>query len=468
MKKYCIKSRAVSISLVLMLTLVAILTSCNEVPTMSPPEADTFKPATDLLGDGTLQKRYSEYLENSTLAFTTSSPMGAENFEYEIIADGVKINSYIGEDGIIVVPEVIDGVAVTHIGEGAFSGGAIRAVYIPDSVTIIEKGAFSACDGLATLRLPFIGDGGDKAFLGYIFGADAAESNAISVPPSLDMVIIGEKTVEIKDEAFLGCKTLSAVVLPDSVESIGNFAFYECADLCFVSLGASVKNIGEYAFAYCSYLYYVDCSMADSIATGAFIYCSRLNGMKISLADGDYLGRLFGATTPDHNKEFVPDSLRRVEVAEGCTAIPDRAFTECYYIMSVTLPETLGSVGVRAFYSCRSLENIDIPDKTKIIGDDAFFGCDGLCEVSIGEGLEELGMQAFYGCISIESISLPESLKEIKSSTFYNCVSLSEVELGGVKKIGKNAFKKCNDMSVLNLDGIEVADGNEAIMPEGE
>ena len=455
-------------ALVFMLVLVAVFASCNEVPTMSEPEADTFKPADDLMGDGDLAKRYTEYLENSELAFKANSPMDAENFEYEITADGVKINSYIGDEGIIVIPEEIDGVAVVCVGAGAFSGGTIRAVYSPDSVTVIEKGAFSKCEGLATLRLPFVGDGEDKAFLGYIFGAESADSNVVNVPPSLDMVIIGDGVTEIKDEAFLGCKTLSAVVLPDSVESIGKFAFYECADLCFVSLGESVKNIGEYAFAYCSYLYYIDCSMADSIATGAFIYCSRLNGIKLSFADGDYLGRFFGATVADHNKNFVPDSLRRVEVAEGCTVIPDRAFTECYYIMSVTLPETLEFVGVRAFYSCRSLEKIEIPDKTKIIGDDSFFGCDRLGEVSIGDGLEELGMQAFYGCISIESISLPESLKEIKSSTFYNCVSLSEVELGGVKKIGKNAFKKCDGISSLNLNGVDVADGNEAIMPEGK
>ena len=451
-----------------MLALVAAFTSCGEVPTMSEPEADTFKPADDLLGDGDLAKRYAEYLENSELAFKANSPAALENFKYEITVDGVKINAYIGDESIIVIPESIEGVAVTRIGTGAFSGGAIRAVYIPDSVTVIEKGAFSQCDGLATIRLPFVGDGADKAFLGYIFGADAADSNSITVPKSLDMVIFGDGVTEIKDEAFLGCKTLSAVVLPDGVESIGKFAFYECADLVLVTLGSGVKNIGEYAFAYCSSLYYIDCSMAGNIATGAFLYCSRLNGIKLSLSDGDYLGRLFGATVADHNKNFVPDSLRRVEIAEGCTAIPNRAFSECFYIMSVTLPETLESVGIRAFYSCRSLEKIDIPDKTKVICDDAFFGCDRLIEVKLGDGLSELGMQAFYGCSSLESISLPESLKEIKASTFYNCVSLFNVELGGVKKIGKNAFKKCDKVSSLNLNGIEVSDGNDAIAPKGE
>ena len=446
-----------------MLALAASLTSCNKVPTMSPPDADTFEPADDLLGDGVLEKRYSEYLENSSLAFINNSPVGAESFSYEKTAEGVRITKYIGEDEIVVVPESIEGVAVIAIGSGAFSGSSLRAVYIPDSVKVIESGAFVECNGLSTLRLPFVGDGGDNAFLGYVFGAKITGENAVKVPPSLDMVIIGGEVSEIKDEAFLGCKTLSAVVLPDSVTSIGNMAFYECTDLCFVALGTGAKSVGEYAFAYCSSLYYIDCSMAESVATGAFLYCSKLNGIKLSLSDGDYLGRWFGAQTPDHNKEFVPDSLRRVEVADGCTKIPDRAFTECYYIMSVSLPKTLEAIGVRAFYSCRSLQKIDIPDSTKIIDDDAFFRCDALTEVTIGGSLESLGMQAFYECSSIERISLPVSLKEIKASTFYGCVSLSELELGGVKKIGKNAFYGCDDLSPVSLDGVEVAAGNDAI-----
>lgn len=455
-----------SIALVCALALSAALISCNEVPVMPPPEADTFEPATDILGDGALTKRYMEYRENSTLAFKNNSPLSAESFEYELCDGGVKIKAYVGEDEIVVLPESIEGLAVTQISSGAFSGSSIRAVYIPDSVKIIEIGAFSECNGLSTVRLPFVGDGGENAFLGYLFGAKITGENAIKVPPSLDMVIIGGNGDEIAPEAFMGCKTLSAVVLPDSLTSIGNFAFYECADLCFVSLGAGVESIGEYAFAYCSSLYNIDCSMASNIAEGAFLYCSGLNGIRLSFSDGDYLGRLFGATTPDHNQEFVPDSLRVVEIAEGCTRIPDRAFSECYYIMSVMLPETLESIGVRAFYSCRSLTEIDIPDSTRIIDDDAFFRCDQLCKVKLGDGLTKLGMQAFYECESIEQISFPESLDEIKPSTFYGCISLTEVELGGVKKIGKNAFMGCDKLIPVSLDGIEVADGNGAIQKE--
>ena len=444
--------------------LSAVLVACNEVPDMPPPEADTFKPAEDELGDGVLEKRYSEYLENSSLAFKNNVPAGADSFSYEKIGESIKITKYIGEDEIVVVPEAIEGLEVTDIGSGAFSGGSVRAVYIPDSVNVIEKGAFVECTGLSTLRLPFVGDGGDNAFLGYIFGAGITGENAVKVPQSLDMVIIGGEVNEIADEAFIGCKTLSAVVLPDSVTSVGNMAFYECADLCFVSLGEGVQSIGEYAFAYCSSLYYIDCSMASNVSTGAFLYCSKLNGIKLSLSDGDYLGRWFGAVTPDHNKDFVPDSLRRVEVAEGCEKIPDRAFTECYYIMSVSLPQTLEAIGVRAFYSCRSLRKIDIPNGTKIIDDDAFFRCDSLAEITLGNSLESLGMQAFYECRSIEKISLPETLKEIKSSAFYGCGSLAEIELGGVKKIGKNAFYGCGKLTPVSLDGVEVAEGNDAII----
>ena len=56
MRKYCFKARSLCLALVFMLVLVAVFASCNEVPTMSEPEADTFKPADDLMGDGDLAK----------------------------------------------------------------------------------------------------------------------------------------------------------------------------------------------------------------------------------------------------------------------------------------------------------------------------------------------------------------------------------------------------------------------------
>ena len=58
---------------------------------------------------------------------------------------------------------------------------------------------------------------------------------------------------------------------------------------------------------------------------------------------------------------------------------------------------------------------------------------------------------------------MPDSLKEIKPATFYDCSSLVNVSLGGVKKIGKDAFGNCKSVKPIKLEGITVAEGNDAL-----
>lgn len=428
---------------------------------------ETFEPANDAGADSKLYERYAEYEKNAPLAFKGNSPTGADAFDYEEIDGGAAITAYNGKDNIVVIPESIGGMPVIKICTQSFRGESIRAVYVPDTVKVIENGAFVTCDGLSTLRLPVLGDGGENAFLGYCFGASAPDENAVKVPVSLDMLILGDNVTEIADDAFLGCKTLSAVILPDSVKSIGKAAFYECADLVYASLGNGIESIGEYAFAYCRSLYSVDISNAATVEKGALFSCSAINNIQINSDSVGFIGHIFGADKPEYNADFVSESLRRVDVAEGSREIPARMFSSCKYITEVTVPMSLETIGIRAFYACRSLTSIKMTS-VKTVSDDAFFGCDNLVEVELGDSLDSLGMQAFFGCKALKSISLPDTLKELKSATFYGCSSLVTVELGGVRKIGKDAFSGCVKLTPVSTSGIEVAEGNGALKASAE
>ena len=429
-------------------------------------EAETFEPVTDRGEESDLYKRYAEYKENADLAFKSNSPASQDSFEYETSCEGVTIKKYVGEETILVVPEKIGGMAVTYIEAGAFSGKNLRALYIPDSVESIASGLLSGCDALVTLRLPMLGFG-ENNFLGYVFGASAPDQNAVKVPVSLDMLMFGDLLTEVADNAFMGCKTLSAVVLPNTVKSIGSGAFYECSDLVYLYLGERVEKIGEYAFAYCRALYSVDISMAEEIGDGVLFSCSAINNIKLTAREDDFLGRLFGAEKTEYNSDFVSASLRCVEIAEGSKAISDRMFSSCKYITEVILPKSLETVGIRAFYACRSLGAIKMAS-VKTVSDDAFFGCDNLVEAELGDSLDSLGMQAFFGCKALKSISLPDTLKELKSATFYGCSSLVTVELGGVRRIGKDAFSGCVKLTPVSTSGIEVAEGNGALKASAE
>jgi len=448
--------KAAALLLALLLCLSISLASCSENEEQESVEAETDEPFEPVLdkGEGSeLGKRYEEYKENATLAFKSNSPQDKESFSYDKTDGKVKIVKYTGSDSIVVIPETIDGAAVVEIAEGAFLGGAIRAVYVPDSVTKIAQGAFDDCEGLSTLRLPFVGDGGENSFVGYIFGADEPDENAIALPPSLDMIIIGDNCDSISDEAFRGAKTLSAIVLSENIKRIGKLAFYQCLDLVYLSIDG-VLEIDEYALAYCKSLYSIDISSAESVAKGALFSCSAINSITLNLGEDDYLGRIFDAEGAEFNDELVPASLRTVTVAEGCKEIPSRAFYMCKYITKVNLPDSLEVVGIRAFYACRSLTAVAIPGNVKMIRDDAFFGCDNLAELKLGNSLEIIGMQAFYGCAALKSVECPGAMIEIGPSAFYGCKSLVSVDLGGTSRVGKDAFGDCPRLSPIDYSGV--------------
>jgi hypothetical protein len=449
------------------LVLALCLASCvapppSEEQTTAPAVTDDFESAVDDAADSELAKRYTEYNEKAALAFKDAPDAPKNDFEYEISEKGVTLTSYIGQGEIIVIPDEIDGKNVTHIAENAFEGANIRAIYIPDTVKTISAGALAGCTALSTLRLPLSLGGEGADYLGYVFGADEYAENAITVPTTLDMVIVGEGAAAIPDNYFAGCKTLSAVVLPQTVTKIGEFAFYECRDLVYVGLGTSVAEVGQYAFASCENLFAIDLGKAK-LGLGVLYSCNSLNRLTL-LLDGKHLGYVFDAEISDYNAMFVPKSLRTVMLSEGEVKITPKAFYGCQYLTAVILPETLEDIGARAFYGCRSLTEIELGDLVATLGEDSFFGCDALQEVTLGSGLVTIGMQAFYGCSSLKEITIPQKVTEIKQSTFAGCTSLEEVDLGKVTQIGKDAFLGCNAIeSVKVLDGAEIADGNGAL-----
>ena len=423
---------------------------------------DDFTPAIDDGAESELYSRYKTYERELPMAFVVfESYSHPSNFEFEKTDGGYMISKFVGTDTVLVLPPEKDGEAVVGIKEGAFDGKIIRALYITDGITKVERGALKGCSGLLTLRLPEIFGG----YLGYVFGGGEAAENATAVPSSLDKLIIGNNVTKVEANAFAGCKTLSAVRFAGESVELGEFAFYGCSDLVYVDMETANK-ISAYAFGECSSLYEANCGTCQVIEKSAFYGCKALNKITLSRigeGENDYLGYIFGADSIEYSAQYVPASLRTVEIIGPCKTVGARSFAECKYITNVILHEGIQKIDTRAFYACRSLEAIVIPDTCVSIGDDAFFGCDNLGSVAFGRRTESIGMQAFMGCKSLKEVTMPDRLTEIKPQTFYGCSALTKVELVNVTKIGKNAFKGCDALSDANVEGIEIASGNDAL-----
>ena len=76
-------------------------------------------------------------------------------FEYTADNGTITITGYTGPGGAVTIPDTIDGLPVTSIGEWAFSCcNGLTSVTIPNSVTSIGDAAFQYCTSLTSVTIP--------------------------------------------------------------------------------------------------------------------------------------------------------------------------------------------------------------------------------------------------------------------------------------------------------------------------
>ena len=123
------------------------------------------------------------------------------------------------------------------------------------------------------------------------------------------------------------------------------------------------------------------------------------------------------------------------------------------YIVHVSLPSNLTSIGDRAFTQCASLRDITIPQYVTSIGNYSFSGCNSLALIVIPSSVTSFGMSAFASCTSLITINIPNSVTTIGQSAFYNCVSLEGIVIPkSVTSIGTSAFSSCLAMTSIHVD----------------
>lgn len=138
----------------------------------------------------------------------------------------------------------------TVIAGGAFSESGVTNVIIPDSVKIINAGAFEDSPSLVNIEIPnsvkFIES---KTFLGC---------------SSLDNIVIPESVIEIGECAFGGCESLTNIKLSDNITYIGWGAFESCESLKNIKLPKALNIIHKYVFRNCYNL--TDITMYNNVS----------------------------------------------------------------------------------------------------------------------------------------------------------------------------------------------------------
>ena len=330
----------------------------------------------------------------------TISP--STDFTYEELEDGtLKITGYTGSDTVVVIPQTIDSMSVTQLGNSIFSNNStVTSIYIPEGITTIGTYVFSKCVALEQITLPTT-----LQSIGMYSFRECTSLKQITLPQNL---------TELGSGAFAFCTGITHIAIPDKITALYSHTFYECTGLETIDLPAQLTSIGD------SYTFY---------------YCNRLKELDIPS----------GVTIIDVCTFEGCTDLASVTIPDTVTSIGCRAFYDCESLAEIQFPDKLESIGGSAFQGCITLSEISISNSVSEIGRCAFVACTNLKKITLPEKLTAINDSLFYQCYSLESLDVPDGVTSIDAEAFVQCGNLGNVTIpASVTSIATDAFKSRN------------------------
>lgn len=251
-------------------------------------------------------------------------------------------------------------------GTGTFSGAsALTDITLPEGIAITEGSTFSECTSLESIELP---------------------ASITTIPSSM----------------FAGCSALERVTAKGTITAIGNSAFKSDTALTEIPDLSQVTSIGDRAFYGCSALKTVDLHSVTTMEYGAFQGCDALSG-EIDLSNLEVI--------PGHAFCYDPN-ITSVVTCPTLRSIGDWAFIWAG-ISTISLPETLNSIGTYTFYKSSLSGTVALPDSLTQLGASAFSGCEEVNAIQIGSGLKDIPANAFAGCTNLKTITVNNRREDV-------------------------------------------------------
>ena len=357
---------------------------------------------------------------------------------------------YIGRDFTLTggntpfsdVTSVVFSNKVTTIPNSLFYGNTkLQSITIGDGVTTIGSSAFSSVgtdDGVEELQVT----------LGS--NIEIIKNDAFNSCSKLKAITLPSKLKVIEQYAF-STTGLTAITIPESVDSLGSCVFGECHSLANIHINDKAEALKMIAGYYGTFNY----SEADkSVYLGRDLKLSENSAPFINVTAVE-----FGPTITAISDNMFRDvtKLKSVIIGDGVTTIGSYAFynvgtDDGVEELQVTLGSNIETIKNDAFNSCTKLKAITLPSKLKVIEQWAFSST-ALESITIPESVDSLGSRVFGECHSLANIHINDKAEALKMiAGYYGTFNYSEADksvyLGRDLKLSENSAPFINVTAV--------------------
>ena len=363
-------------------------------------------------------------LTNSVKPF---AGVGGEEVETELnIEDNVTyIPAYMLLEATVDTVNV--GAGVENIGEAGFSGSATATVTIDSSNTKFknaENGDIYSADGLTFVT--YLGNHEDEFFTVPDVTGTTIAAGAFYGQPYVTQVSFNSAVIAIGDNAFAGCKKLSAISVTDYADQ-GTFEKE-------VQRGKNWNGGVDVLFS--------GLSWDIGITKGAMKATLWSDGTLFIEGSGQMKSWASASAVEWSSKV---SSIKKVTFNGNITSIGAYAFAGCSNMTVCDLPETVDKIGQYAYYNCTSLEKMRIPDAVTSIQTYTFAGCSALSWVDCGLGIQVIEPFAFTNCTNVRYIVANGTCTKIKANAFTGDTKAILLLIGKQSKTGFEDYTGIDD-----------------------
>lgn len=416
-------------------------------------------------------------------------------FSTKTIDDGTLcITNYKGAESSVNIPAQIGGIAVSAIGDHAFSPEKkgrnleqakfclrITDVTIPDGIEKISRGAFSGCKNLSNIILPeSINKIGADAFANCnkLEHVNAASDNVLTIlwqelgTTQKNRVLLSKLNDNCMS-AFARAKVkasrkklIEQLIANDNAELVSKI--FACINKIsideideYIQKASNAVQVTAFLIAYKNDNY--TAKEQETLVEDKFnkelgiVERTPAEWKKIFSFKTEPSGITIKGYSGEDATVFVPQ-----KIGDGIvTAIAEYAFSPMgdklsknvkqrrSDIVTVSIPNGVKKIGFGAFMVCSRLKSVELPDSITTIASDAFCKCAELNTIQLPRNINRIGKHCFFGCTQLQTLTIPNKVKTIDKFAFSECINLTSIVIPeSVTSIADSAFNYCSQLTI--------------------